>query len=222
LHRADRSGHNADVDRGTRDDHGGSLDRHKTASSCPRFDVKAVAFAPTSNFRFHGGSLGAVRLARTSSPAHVAARRHSFDEETRRAIMSRLVVLCTLAVLLPAGAWAQQPLPAGDAAKGAQTFKTCGICHNIGPNAKIKIGPPLNGVVGRKAASWPGFSYSTGLQKLGKEGKVWNDAALNTWLTNPRKDVPGTKMIFAGLSNPQQRANVIAYLKQYDIKGNKK
>jgi cytochrome c len=136
--------------------------------------------------------------------------------------MSRLVVLSALALLLPAAAWAQQPLPAGNAAKGAQTFKTCAICHNIGPGAKIKIGPPLDGVVGRKVASWPGFSYSSGLQKLGKEGKVWTEAALNTWLTNPRKDVPGTKMIFAGLSNPQQRADVIAYLKQFDIKGNKK
>jgi cytochrome c len=137
--------------------------------------------------------------------------------------MSRLVLLSALALLLPAGAsWAQQPLPPGDAAKGAQTFKTCAICHNIGPNAKIKIGPPLDGVVGRKIASWPGFTYSPGLQKLGKEGKQWDEAALNKWLTNPRKDVPGTKMIFAGLRNPKQRANVIAYLKQFDLKGNKK
>ncbi len=138
--------------------------------------------------------------------------------------MSRpvLFLLSSLAALLPAAAWAQQPLPPGDAAKGAQTFKTCAICHEIGPNAKIKIGPPLNGVDGRKIASWPGFSYSDGLKKLGAGGKTWNDASLNTWLTNPRKDVPGTKMIFAGLSNPKQRANVIAYLKQFNEKGEKK
>lgn len=137
--------------------------------------------------------------------------------------MSRplLILFSSLAVLLPATAWAQQPLPPGDAAKGAQTFKTCAICHDIGPNAKIKVGPPLNGVVGRKIASWPGFSYSSGVKELGEKGKHWTEAALNTWLTNPRKDVPGTKMIFAGLSNPQQRANVIAYLKQFNEKGEK-
>lgn len=136
--------------------------------------------------------------------------------------MSRLVVLSALALLLPAGAWAQQPVPAGDAAKGAQTFKTCAICHNLGPDAKIKVGPPLNGVVGRPVASWPGYSYSSGLEDLKKQGKVWAAADLDKWLTNPRADVPGTKMIFAGLHSPQQRANVIAYLKQFDIKGNKK
>ena len=84
------------------------------------------------------------------------------------------------------------------------------------------MGPPLNGVDGRKVASWPGFSYSAGLKSFAKKTPVWNDAALEKWLTNPRADVPGTKMIFVGLPQAAQRADVIAYLKQFDIKGNKK
>ena len=129
------------------------------------------------------------------------------------------VILSALILILPGAALAQ---PAGDPAKGAQVFKTCGICHNIGPGAKIKLGPPLNGVVGREVGSWPGFSYSQGLLAQKKQGKIWTDAALEKWLENPRADVPGTKMIFAGLKSPEQRADVIAYLKQFDLKGDKK
>lgn len=130
------------------------------------------------------------------------------------------VLLSALILGLPAVAWAQQP--AGDAAKGEQIFKTCGICHDIGPTAKIKVGPPLNGIVGRPWASWPGYSYSKGLQDGKAKGNVWTVDMIEKWLENPRALVPGTKMIFPGLKTPEQRANVIAYLSQFDIKGNKK
>ncbi|MEJ2625362.1 MAG: cytochrome c family protein [Pseudolabrys sp.] len=133
--------------------------------------------------------------------------------------MNRLILPAALLLLLPSMASA---LPPGNPAKGKQIFNTCHICHNLGPNATIKIGPPLNGVVGRPWASWPGFAYSAGLQKGKKAGNVWTVARLDKWLTNPRADVPGTKMIFPGLQTAQQRADVIAYLKQFDIKGNKK
>jgi len=135
--------------------------------------------------------------------------------------MSRPVHLFALAMLLPIAAWAQ-PLPPGNAEKGAQVFKTCAICHNLGPDAKIKVGPPLNGAVGRPVASWPGYSYSPALEKLKGTEKTWTEAALDKWLDNPRAVAPGTKMIFPGLKQPQQRADVIAYLKQFDEKGNKK
>jgi cytochrome c len=122
-------------------------------------------------------------------------------------------------LLGPAAAHAQD---AGDPAKGEQTFKICGICHAVGPDAKIKIGPPLNGVVGRAWGSWPGYNYSKGLQDGKAAGKVWDEATLEKWLENPRALVPATKMIFPGLKQPKQRANVLAYLKQFDLKGNKK
>jgi cytochrome c len=127
------------------------------------------------------------------------------------------VLLSALILILPSAA-----LAAGDAAKGEQVFKTCAICHNIGPGAKIKLGPPLNGVDGREVGSWPGFSYSKGLLDQKAQGKKWTDATLDKWLENPRADVPGTKMIFAGLKSAEQRADVIAYLKQFDLKGEKK
>jgi cytochrome c len=134
--------------------------------------------------------------------------------------MKRIILSVSVLILaLPGVALAQQN---GDVAKGAQIFKTCNICHNIGPGAKIKVGPPLDGIVGRPWGSWPGYTYSKGLQDGKAQGKVWDEANLEKWLENPRKFVPGTKMIFPGLKQPQQRADIIAFLKQYDIKGNKK
>ncbi|HEU4661774.1 MAG TPA: cytochrome c family protein [Pseudolabrys sp.] len=131
--------------------------------------------------------------------------------------MKRFALLMMLG--LPAIASAQQN---GDPAKGEQIFKTCNICHSVGPDAKIKVGPPLNGIVGRHWASWSGFNYSKGLNDGKAQGKIWDEANLNKWLENPRTFVPGTKMIFPGLKKEEQRADVIAYLKEFDINGKKK
>lgn len=99
-----------------------------------------------------------------------------------------------------------------DAAKGADVFKKCAACHNAdkgGPNA---LGPNLYGVVGDAIATGRGgFAFSDALKSKG--GK-WDFDSLNAWLTSPKAFAPGTKMTFAGLSNPQDRANVIAYLNQ--------
>ncbi len=93
--------------------------------------------------------------------------------------------------------------------RGAQIAKQCEICHNLQKGQGPKVGPDLYGVIGRKVASMPGFSYSAALKA---KGGTWTFDALNPWLTNPRADVPGTAMTFAGLSNEKQRADVIAYL----------
>ncbi len=92
---------------------------------------------------------------------------------------------------------------------GQQTAKECELCHNLGKGQGAKIGPDLYGVVGRKVASEPGFNYSDALKA---KGGTWTFDALNVWLTNPRADVPGTLMTFAGIDNEKQRANVIAFL----------
>jgi cytochrome c len=92
---------------------------------------------------------------------------------------------------------------------GTQIAKQCEICHNLGKGQGDKIGPDLYGVVGRPVASEAGFSYSAPLKA---KGGTWTFDALNTWLTDPRADVPGTLMTFAGLSSEKQRADVIAYL----------
>jgi cytochrome c len=108
---------------------------------------------------------------------------------------------------------AEQPienlLASASVQRGMQTAKQCELCHNLGKGQGAKIGPDLYGVVGRPVASEPGFQYSAALKA---KGGTWTFDALNVWLTDPRADVPGTLMTFAGLPSEKQRADVIAYL----------
>ena len=93
---------------------------------------------------------------------------------------------------------------------GAQVAKQCGACHNFQEGQGPKVGPDLYGVVGRQIASKPGFNYSAALKAKGSG--TWTFDELDKWLKDPRADVPGTAMTFAGLSNEKQRADVIVYL----------
>jgi len=108
------------------------------------------------------------------------------------------------------------PALAGDPAAGAIVFKKCAVCHAIGPGAVNKVGPELNGVIGRPAGSVPGYNYS---QANKNSGIVWDEASLTTYLANPRGVVPGTKMTFAGLKNETDITDVIAYLGQFGPDG---
>jgi cytochrome c len=108
---------------------------------------------------------------------------------------------------------------AGNAAAGEQVFVICRACHEIGPGAKILVGPPLNGVIGRKAGSYPGFDYSSANKN---SGITWTKEELTKYLADPQKVVPGTKMIFPGLHDPKQVQDVIAYLSQFGPNGEKK
>lgn len=114
----------------------------------------------------------------------------------------------TLAALAVAGA-AQAAGPAGDATRGKTVFARCAACHDLNTGA-IRMGPSLKGVFGRKAGTFANFSYSAGMK--GK-GVTWDANTLDAFLTAPMKYVPGTRMAFPGLGNPQDRADVIAYLK---------
>lgn len=98
----------------------------------------------------------------------------------------------------------------GDATAGEKTFRQCAACHKI-EAGKNGIGPSLNGVAGRKAGTGAGYNYSGPMKNA---NLIWNDQTLADYLENPRKKVPGTKMTFAGLRKPQDRANVIAYMKK--------
>ena len=109
-------------------------------------------------------------------------------------------------------------LPKGDAVHGQQIFTRCSACHTIGQRGG-KMGPVLNGVVGRKAASVPGYAYSPAMKN---SGLTWDAATITRFLEAPSKAVPGTKMFFPGLASPQDRADVVAYLKQYRADGSKK
>ena len=106
----------------------------------------------------------------------------------------------------------------GDPVKGEKTFKICKVCHQIGEGAKDFVGPVLNGVVGRKAGTYPGYNYSDANKN---SGLTWDEATLTKYLKNPREVVPGTKMAFPGIPKDEDIANVIAYLKQFGPDGKK-
>ena len=108
-----------------------------------------------------------------------------------------------------------------DLAKGEQVFKQCAACHAVGPDAKAKVGPPLNGIVGQKWAQFPGFSYSNDLKTGGAAGKVWDEATLDASIANPKAVAPQGRMPFGGIKNEADRANLIAFLKQFSATGEK-
>ncbi|WP_420139846.1 c-type cytochrome [Sphingomonas sp.] len=109
--------------------------------------------------------------------------------------------------------------PKGDATHGQQLFARCAACHVIGATPGTRMGPNLNGVFGRKAGTLPGYTYSAAMKKF---GLTWDAPTLARFLQAPMKVVPGTKMAFPGLSNAQDQADVVAYLKQYRANGTKK
>ncbi len=118
-------------------------------------------------------------------------------------------------VALAIAAFVAGPAMAQDAdlvAAGEKVFKKCAVCHKIGENAKNSVGPSLEGVIGRTAGTHEGFKYSQAMVEAGKNGLVWGDDTLFTYLADPKAMVKGTKMAFAGLKSEDDRHAVIAYI----------
>ena len=107
---------------------------------------------------------------------------------------------------------------AQDADAGAKAFHRCPPCHDVGKDARIKLGPPLNGLDGRKAGTYPGYHYS---QANKTSGIVWTEQTFRTYIRNPQGVIPGTKMAFPGLHNAKEIADLWAYLSQFDASGAK-
>ena len=124
----------------------------------------------------------------------------------RTMIWSRLITGTALASALATTAVTQ------DVTAGEKTFNVCRACHEIGDGAKNEVGPALDGVVGRKSGSYPGYNYSDANKN---SGLIWDEATLQEYLKNPKAKVPGTKMLFPGLKRDDDIVNVIAFLKQY-------
>ncbi|MFQ5437572.1 MAG: c-type cytochrome [Paracoccaceae bacterium] len=99
----------------------------------------------------------------------------------------------------------------GDAAKGAKVFKKCKACHKV-DKKKNGVGPYLVGVIGRPIATADKYKYSPAMKAFGAAGGVWDEAALTTYLADPKGTVPKTKMTFKGLKKDDDIENVIAYL----------
>jgi cytochrome c len=137
------------------------------------------------------------------------------NEDQEERVNRAKIVLCSALALAASGGAASA---AGDAAAGGATFRVCKTCHQIGEGAKNFVGPELNGVVGRKAGSAPGYNYSDANKN---SGIVWDEATLTKYLRLPRDVVPGTKMAFPGMQRNEDVANVIAYLRQFGPDGKK-
>jgi cytochrome c len=128
-------------------------------------------------------------------------------------MMKGLVLTGVIVVASSAGALAQ------DVAAGETSFKKCLPCHRVGEGAKNLVGPELNGLEGRKSGSADGYSYTEANKN---SGITWDEAQFKDYITNPRTKIPGTKMVFAGISSENERNNLWAYLKQFDAAGKKK
>ena len=108
---------------------------------------------------------------------------------------------------------------AQDLAAGEQSFRKCAPCHDIGEGAKIKLGPPLNGLDGRKAGTFEGFNYSEANKS---SGIVWSEQAFDKYIRAPMQEMPGTRMAFVGIKNDKDIGDLWAYLKQLGPDGAKK
>ena len=114
------------------------------------------------------------------------------------------------------GAEAEQPiafyLASADAAQGEQVFKKCTACHTVDKGAPNTLGPKLWNTLGAPIGQGRGFAFS---EALSSKGGTWNWENMSEWLKSPKSFAPGTKMTFAGLSSPEDRAAVILYLNQH-------
>jgi cytochrome c len=119
--------------------------------------------------------------------------------------LTRLATLVALTVLLGA----TSALAAGNPANGKSVFVRCAVCHKVASGGGNGIGPNLFGVAGRTAGSVAGFNYSPAMKAA---GFAWTNDKLKAYVTNPQAVVPGDRMAFAGISNPTQADDLVAYL----------
>ena len=127
--------------------------------------------------------------------------------------MKKLLIAATITMAGVGVAAAQ------DLAAGATAYKKCAACHDVGPTAKNKVGPVLNGLDGRKSGTVAGYNYSEANKS---SGITWNEASFVEYIKDPKAKIPGTKMVFAGIKNEADAKALWAYLKQYDAAGKTK
>lgn len=108
---------------------------------------------------------------------------------------------------------------AQDAAAGRTPFNKCLACHAVGEGARNKVGPVLNGLDGRKAGTVEGFSYT---EANSNSGIIWNRDQFLDYIRDPKAKIPGTRMVFAGIRNESEAADLWAFLAQYDKDGKTK
>ena len=122
--------------------------------------------------------------------------------------------LTIAAIALGTSGWAAS---AQDIAAGEASFRKCQVCHDVGETARVKLGPPLNGLDGRKAASGD-FRYSEAMKGA---GITWGEETFHDYIKDPRSKVPATSMMFPGISDDKEISDLWAYLKQFGPDGKK-
>ena len=119
----------------------------------------------------------------------------------------------TLAAVFAAGvAWGNE---FGDAEQGADVFKKCKSCHQIGEGAKNRVGPHLNGIFGRPAGSVEDVKYSKSMIRAGDDGLIWTEETLDAYIENPKALISKTRMSFRGIKDATERSHLLAYLRAY-------
>ena len=125
----------------------------------------------------------------------------------------RALIIAGLVILMSTTASLAQ-----DSAAGEKVFAMCKVCHQIGETAKNAVGPVLNGLIGRKAGTHPGYAYSDANKN---SGLTWDEPTFREYIKDPKAKIPGTKMIYAGLKDEQKTNDLLAYLKQFGPDGKK-
>jgi cytochrome c len=138
----------------------------------------------------------------------------AIDWNEKREKMMRTWVIAAIVLAASTGTALAQDLAAGE-----QSFRKCAPCHDIGEGAKIKLGPPLNGLDGRKAGTFEGFNYS---EVNKNSGITWSEETFSSYIRNPMQAMPGTRMAFVGIRNDKEIADLWGYLKQFKADGTKK
>jgi cytochrome c len=127
--------------------------------------------------------------------------------------MKRLLTAVAISIVSASAAGAQ------DVAAGAASFKKCAACHDVGPTAKNKLGPILNGLDGRKSGTVAAYKYSDANKN---SGTTWDEASFLDYIKDPKAKMPGTKMTFPGIKNEGEAKSLWAYLKQFGADGKTK
>ncbi len=125
----------------------------------------------------------------------------------------RATIICV--GLLALATTSVEAAESGDAGRGQDVFKQCQNCHMVGADARNRIGPHLNELFGRKAASVDGYRYSADMQRAGADGLTWTAEKLHAYIENPKALVTGTRMSFRGIADQAAREDLLAYLRSF-------